>query len=179
VSSEGPSGTGGTLARPVRRVPRLSHSVRVGVSFGLTSGIITTLGLLVGLSEGTNSKTAVLAGILTIALADSLSDALGIHMSEESEGVHRPSEVWTSTFTTFAAKLVMALTFVVPVAVLPLDTATIVAVIWGAVALIVLSISQARGRGVDPTPVVFEHLVAGILVVVASYFVGMWISAVF
>lgn len=158
---------------------RLRHSVRVGISFGLTSGIITTLGLLVGLSKGTSSKAAVLAGVLTIALADSLSDALGIHMSEESEGIHRPSEIWTSTFTTFAAKLVMALTFVVPVALLPLDTATIVAVIWGAVALIVLSISQARGRGVDPAPVVFEHLVAGTLVVAAAFFVGTWMAAVF
>jgi VIT1/CCC1 family predicted Fe2+/Mn2+ transporter len=145
----------------------------------LTSGIITTLGLLVGLSRGTDSRAAVLAGVITIALADSLSDALGIHMSEESEGVHRPSQIWTSTFTTFAAKLVMALTFVVPVALLPLGTATIVAVIWGAVALIALSISQARGRGDDPVPVVLEHLVAGILVVVASYFVGTWISTVF
>jgi VIT1/CCC1 family predicted Fe2+/Mn2+ transporter len=160
-------------------VRRLSHSVRVGVSFGLTSGVITTLGLLVGLSKGTNSKAAVLAGVLTIALADSLSDALGIHMSEESEGVHSSSEIWTSTFTTFVAKLVMALTFVVPVALLPLDTATITAVVWGALILIVLSISQARRRGVDPAPVVFEHLGAGTLVVVASYLVGTWMAAVF
>lgn len=121
----------------------------------------------------------MLAGVLTIALADSLSDALGIHMSEESEGVHRPSEIWTSTFATFVAKLGMALTFVVPVALLPLDAATIVAIIWGAVALIVFSASEARGRGADPTPVVLEHLGAGTLVVVASYFVGMWISTVF
>jgi VIT1/CCC1 family predicted Fe2+/Mn2+ transporter len=158
---------------------RLGHSARVGISFGLTSGIITTLGLLVGLSTGTSSKTAVLAGILTIALADSLSDALGIHMSEESEGVHRPSEIWTSTFATFAAKLAMALTFLIPVALLSLGTATIVAVVWGAVALVVFSAGQARGRGVDPAPVVFEHLGAGTLVVVASYFVGTWISTVF
>jgi VIT1/CCC1 family predicted Fe2+/Mn2+ transporter len=100
-------------------------------------------------------------------------------MSEESEGVHSPSEVWTSTFTTFAAKLFMALTFVVPVALLPLDTATIVAVIWGALALILLSVNQARRRGVDAAPVVFEHLVAGTLVVVASFLVGIWMAAIF
>ncbi|MGB8360300.1 MAG: hypothetical protein WCE80_02765 [Acidimicrobiia bacterium] len=156
----------------------LRHSLGIGISFGLTSGTITTLGLLVGLSKGTNSRPAVLAGVVTIALADSLSDALGIHMSEESEGVHRPSEIWASTTVTFAAKLVMALTFVIPVALLPLDTATIVAAIWGALALIVLSIGQARGRGVDPAPVVFEHLMAGALVVVASFFIGTWVSSV-
>ena len=64
------------------------HSLEVGLSFGITSGIITTLGLMVGLHSGTHSKVTVIGGILTIAIADSFSDALGIHISEESEGIH-------------------------------------------------------------------------------------------
>ena len=60
------------------------HSLRIGFSFGLTSGIITTLGLMVGLHAGTHSRLAVIGGILTIAIADAFSDALGIHISEES-----------------------------------------------------------------------------------------------
>ena len=54
----------------------MEHSFRVGMSFGLTSGIITTLGLIVGLHSGTHSKLAVIGGILTIAMADAFSDAL-------------------------------------------------------------------------------------------------------
>ena len=34
----------------------MKHSVRTGLSFGLTSGVITTLGLMVGLHAGTHSK---------------------------------------------------------------------------------------------------------------------------
>jgi hypothetical protein len=52
--------------------------VRKGVSFGLTSGVITTLGLIVGLHSGTHSKIAVISGIPTIAIADAMSDALGM-----------------------------------------------------------------------------------------------------
>ena len=52
----------------------LNHSLRVGLSFGLTSGVITTLGLIVGLASGTESKLAVIGGIITIAVADALSD---------------------------------------------------------------------------------------------------------
>jgi hypothetical protein len=63
----------------------MKHSWKVGLSFGLTSGIITTLGLMVGLNSSTNSKLVVIGGIMTIAIADSPSDALGIHVSEESE----------------------------------------------------------------------------------------------
>lgn len=55
-----------------------------GMSFGISGGVITTLGMIVGLDQATSSKTAVIAAILTIAIADSLSDALGMHLSEES-----------------------------------------------------------------------------------------------
>jgi acid phosphatase family membrane protein YuiD len=60
----------------------MKDSLRTGISFGLTSAVITTLGLMVGLHSGTHSKIVVLAGILTIAIADAFSDALGIHVSE-------------------------------------------------------------------------------------------------
>ncbi len=59
-----------------------------GISFGLTSGIITTLGMIVGLHAGTHSRLAVIGGVLTIAIADAFSDALGIHISEESQNKH-------------------------------------------------------------------------------------------
>ena len=63
---------------------KIKDSIKKGLGFGLTSGIITTLGLIIGLSAGTHSKIAVIGGILTIAFADALSDSLGIHISEES-----------------------------------------------------------------------------------------------
>ena len=79
----------------------LKSSLKTGLSFGLTSGVITTLGLMVGLHSGTHSKSVVLGGILTIAVADSLSDALGIHVAEESKnhGSHR--DIWEATLATF------------------------------------------------------------------------------
>ena len=113
------------------RLPQqLDHSVRVGISFGLTSGIITTLGLLVGLSAGTSSRLAVLGGIFTIAFADSLSDALGIHVSEESEGVHTQREIWAATVATFVAKLLTSATFAIPLMLLDLEVAVVVAIVW-------------------------------------------------
>ena len=68
----------------------MKDSLRTGICFGLTSAVITTLGLMVGLHSGTHSRLVVLGGILTIAIADAFSDALGIHMSEESETPTRP-----------------------------------------------------------------------------------------
>ena len=46
--------------------------LRSGISFGLTSGVITTLGLMVGLQSGTQSRLAGVGGVRTIAIADAL-----------------------------------------------------------------------------------------------------------
>lgn len=167
------------VGRGAESRPSFDHSVRVGISFGLTSGIITTLGLMVGLSAGTSSRTAVLGGILTIALADSLSDALGIHVAEESEGVHTPREIWVATLATFVTKLLTALTFAIPVLLLDLDLAVFVSVLWGAVALTLLSFDLARRQGVPARSLVVEHLGVAALVVAAAHLVGLGISAIF
>ena len=109
----------------------MKHSLKTGLSFGLTPGIITTLGLMVGLNSSTHSKLVVLGGILTIAIADGFSDALGIHISEESENKHTIKEIWESTIYTFLFKFIFALTFIIPILLFQLSTAIIISVIWG------------------------------------------------
>src|SRR5574341_1623172 len=93
----------------------LKDAAKTGLSFGVTSGIITTLGLIVGLHSGTHSRVVVIGGILTIAVADAFSDALGIHVAQESENHHSTNAIWVSTLATLAAKFVSALTFMIPI----------------------------------------------------------------
>ena len=104
----------------------MNDSLRTGITFGLTSGAITTLGLMVGLQAGTHSKFVVLGGILTIAIADAFSDAVGIHVAEEAENVHTTHEIWVATLATFFSKFIFSLTFVVPVLFFDLSTAVVV-----------------------------------------------------
>ena len=151
-------------------------SIRKGFSFGLTSGIITTLGLIVGLHSSTHSALVVIGGILVIAIADALSDALGIHISEESEIKHSAREIWESTITTFLSKFVFALTFIVPVLLFPLFTAIIISVVWGLSLIVVFSFYMARQENIKPYKVVIEHLVIAILVIVVTHYVGNWVA---
>jgi len=157
----------------------MRHSILKGVSFGLTSGIITTLGLMFGLSSGTQSKFVVLGGIFTIAVADAFSDALGIHISEESENKHTEKEIWAATIFTFVSKFLFALTFVIPVLLFDLGTALIVSVLWGLTAIASISYYIARDRGDSPFKVIGEHVLITIAVVIATHFVGVGISQVF
>ena len=157
----------------------MKHSVKIGFSFGLTSGIITTLGLMVGLNSGTHSKLVVIGGVLTIAIADAFSDALGIHISEESENKHTTKEIWESTIATFVSKFAFAMTFVIPVLLFPLTTAIYVSIVWGFTLLGLFSFYIAKEQGVKPWKVVIEHLVIALAVIIITHYVGDWIAGTF
>jgi VIT1/CCC1 family predicted Fe2+/Mn2+ transporter len=156
----------------------MKTSWKTGISFGLTSGVITTLGLMVGLHSGTHSRAIVISGILTIAIADAMSDALGIHVSEESKNSSPTRDIWEATLATFIAKFVIALTFVIPVAVGPLDQAIVISVVWGLLLLIVLSFFVARAQAIAPWKVIGEHLLIALCVVAMTHVVGDWVKNV-
>lgn len=149
---------------------------KTGLSFGLTSGVITTLGLMVGLHAGTHSRAAVLGGILTIAVADALSDAMGIHLAEESKNGGSAGDIWEATIATFAAKFVIAGTFVVPVLASPLDQAIVISVIWGLCLLTALSFFVARVQAISPWKVIGEHVAIALCVVAITHVVGDWLQ---
>jgi len=156
----------------------MRHSLKIGFSFGLTSGIITTLGLMVGLHSSTHSRLAVIGGVLTIAIADAFSDALGIHVSEESENRHTTKEIWESTICTFATKFIFAVTFVIPILLFELTTAIIVSIVWGLSLLGVFSFYIAKGQRVNPWRVITEHLLIALVVIITTHLVGDWIARI-
>ena len=150
-----------------------------GLSFGVASGIVTTLGLMVGLYSGTQSKLAVLGGILTIAVADAMSDAFGIHLSEKSSKHNKKPEIWESTIATFLAKFFFALTFALPVFLLELRMAVMVSFVWGLFLLAGISIMIAIWREESKLRMIAEHWGIAIIVVVLSYYIGVLISESF
>lgn len=155
----------------------MKNALRIGLSFGLTSGIITTLGMMVGLNAGTHSRVAVIGGILTIAIADSLSDALGMHLSEETED-KSPStrDVWIATLSTFFSKLVFASIFIIPILALDLDTAIMASVALGMFLLGTLSYVVAKARNSNPILAIVEHLLVALVVIILTSYVGNWVA---
>jgi len=156
-----------------------SDGARTGIFFGATSGVITTIGLIVGLNAGTHSVPAVLGGIFVIAFADAMSDALGIHLAEESDPNATTQHVWSATVATFLAKFVFAISFAVPMLLLPLDAAVIASLLWGMLVIVVLSFFLARAQQASPLAIIAEHLGIAALVVVLSHFIGVWVGNTF
>ncbi len=151
-------------------------SIKKGFGFGLTSGIITTLGLIVGLYSSTESKLIVMGGIFIIAVADALSDSMGIHISEEAENKHSKKEIWESTFSTFFSKFIFALSFVIPILLFQLRTAIIISVIWGLLLIAIFSFYISKKRGLTPYKVIVEHVIITIFVIIVTYCIGKWVK---
>lgn len=150
----------------------MTKSFRAGLGFGLTSAVITTLGLMIGLNASTGSKLAVIGGILTIAIADSFSDALGVHVAKETEPNAVAREVWEATGFTFLFKFLFALTFIVPILLLPLSTAIVVSIIWGLSILSLLSYKLAQSQGQSRWESLGEHLGVAIAVLIITNTLG-------
>ncbi len=151
-------------------------SLKKGLSFGLTSAVITTLGLITGLGASTGSSLVIISGILVIAIADSFSDALGMHVSTEAEGGHTTREIWEATISTFLAKFIFALTFVIPFLFLSINLAFWLDIIWGVLILIMVSYRLAREQKLKPRSVIIEHLFITTIVLFLGHYLGQLIS---
>lgn len=149
--------------------------MKTGINFGAISGVITTLWLMIGLAFGSESRIIVIWWILTIAIADALSDALWIHVSEEAKD-KTSKHIWLATIITFLAKFLFAISFIIPLLLLSLHAAIFVSIVWWFLIVIFISYNIARSRKENPWHAIFEHVGITILVIVLTYFVWVWIS---
>ena len=149
-------------------------AVRKGFGFGLTSGVISTLGLMMGLSAGTHSSDVVLGGIIVIAIADAMSDAVAIHMSEETNASEKESTIWPETIATFASKFIIALIFILPIIFLPLTIAIYLNIAFGLLLITLLSYYIAKFEKRNISQMIISHLAITIIVVIITSFIGQW-----
>ncbi len=155
----------------LEKLKELCKHYQTKFSFGSTSAIITNLALIVGLYPSTNARTSIIGGILVIALADNISDSLGIHIYQESERIEQ-KEVWLSTITNFMARLLVSLVFIAFLLFLPMKTAAICSFVWGFLLLSVISYFIARNKDINPFMAIFEHVMIAVVVILASNYVG-------
>jgi VIT1/CCC1 family predicted Fe2+/Mn2+ transporter len=153
-------------------VKKHSDSYEKGFGFGITSATITTLGMIVGLDSATHSFGAVVGGIIAIAVADAFSDALGMHVSEESQKKSQPKKIWVATAMTFLSKFIFAGTFLVPFMLFELQTAVYASIAWGMFMLIVYNFRLAKLGNQNPFKVIGEHLLITVLVIILTHYVG-------
>ncbi len=154
------------------------EAISKGLGFGLTSAVITTLGTLIGLDAVSSSKTVIIGGISAIAIADAASDALGIHISEESQKRANHKYIWIATVSTFFSKFIFAATFILPLVVFGIKTAIIISIVWGFFLISTFSFFTALKRNENPFIAVAEHCFVAAVVLVVIHFTGKFINSI-
>jgi VIT1/CCC1 family predicted Fe2+/Mn2+ transporter len=152
----------------------MTHLTRF--SFGTTSAIVTSLAFIVGLSG--SSKIAIILSLLVFAVADNISDSLGLHIFQESD-LKQAKVLTVSTFSNFFTRLSLVLVFVLLVALLPIEYAAIASLIYGISLLSILSYLIAKERKSSPYLSIFAHIAIAILVIAISYLLRIWITDFF
>jgi vacuolar iron transporter family protein len=140
-------------------------------SFGSTSAIITNIALIIGLDSAINAKIAIIGSLLVMALADNISDTLGIHMYQESEGLSR-KKVWLLTLTNFLSRFVTSLGFIAIIVIFPLQIAVILSLVYGLTILSTVSYLIAKSRNIHPWTSISEHLIIAVIVIILSRLAG-------
>lgn len=158
----------------------MSNLLKRGLGFGLTSAVITTLGMIVGLNSATHSRLAVIGGIVMIAIADALSDGLGMHISDEfSKEKNKSKNIWKIMGFTIFFKFIFAASFLIPFLVFSLNKAIIISLIWGGLLISVFSFYLGEKHKGHSFKSVIEHLLIAGLVIGLTYYLGIFVGNVF
>jgi VIT1/CCC1 family predicted Fe2+/Mn2+ transporter len=147
-------------------------------SFGATSAIVTSLAFIVSLSRSINPNLTIIGLLLLFAIADNISDSLGLHIYQESE-LKKSKVVNISTFYNFLTRFLIVLVFILLVALLPIDYAVVVSIIYGISLLVILSYFIAKEEKVNPYKAILWHVAIAILIIIVSNFIGVWIKNIF
>lgn len=142
----------------------------MGFGFGMSSGVITTLGIIIGLYSIGSSMKIILGGIISVAIADAFSDSLAMHLSEEAVKVSQKG-VRQATIWTFFSKLFFALTFVIPFLMFSINISIGICIIYGLFLIGFYSYKISIIRKRNSVKVILEHIIITIIVILIVYFV--------
>ena len=138
---------------------------------GSSAAIVTNLALIVGLLSSPSAKISIIGSILIFAVADNISETLGIHMYQEAEGL-KTKDVWLSSFTNFISRFLFSLLFILIILVLPLEAAAVCCVIIGLSTISLISYFIAVHKKTRPINAISEHVGVAVLTIVLSRIVG-------
>jgi len=165
--------------KPIDRLFIKLYEIFGKFAFGISSGVLTTLGVMVGLMGATSSRLAVIGGILSIAIADSLSDSLGVYSLKISERGTTKKQALKSAINVFVGKLIFALSFIIPFLFFSLNFAIIVSIIWGLLLIIFLNLLISIAQSEKILRTIIKNTLIAIAVLGISYALGLLINLFF
>ena len=116
----------------------LDLSLSIGNIFGSISGVITALGLIVGMYGANIKAAAIIVGLVSIAIGDSISDALGIYYGVNYS--NSEADARKQALMTLIAKFSIPMLMTIPFRYMSVKDAVVANILFGI--LIVFYISN-------------------------------------
>ena len=91
------------------------------ISFGVTSIVVTSLAFIVSPSGNIEPQMSIIGSLIVFAVADNISDSLGIHIFQESD-LKKTGTVNASTVSNFLSRFLIILSFVALVSFCPYNS---------------------------------------------------------
>ena len=158
----------------------IPNSLRQGLFFGLNSGVLTTLGVICGLVQADISKYILIISVLSLAIADSTSEAYGLYVSKKAEIVDDHSNnPLLSSISLYVMKFVIVASFLLPLLFtnnLWLYKSMIWPITWGATLLLFLDFNLSTIRKENILNYLVPHVVLVFLIVVSTKYFGRRIN---
>jgi MFS family permease len=145
---------------------------------GSSAAIITNVSLIVGLGSAGAGKGPIIGGLLTFALADNISDSLGIHWYKQSEGRGKKLSS-LATALNFLSRLPVSFSFIAIVLIFRISQAIIVGIVWALLLLILISYLMTRRNHESSILGIIKHVLIAVVVIVLSRCVGYLIADYF
>ena len=146
--------------------------------FGSSAAIISNASLIPELGSARAGKGPILGGLLTLALADNISDSLGIRFYKESEGCGE-GQSRLATILNFLSRLLISFSFIVIVLIFPTSQAMIVGIVWAFLLLALISYLITRRNGQNSVLEIIKHVLIAVVVIALSRWVGRLIAGHF
>ena len=160
----------------------------IGSSFGSISGIITGLGLILGMYGADLSINSIIISLVSIALSDSISDALGIYYGVEAQNIFRinnsletkqkqnqnqqnqeNNDPIRQAQLTFIAKLVLPLLMIIPFILFESKKNAVISnIVFGTIVIYYVSSKIFKSRTNT-----YQNIIITWLAILVTYLIGV------
>lgn len=161
-----------------RKILLRANNTITDLTFGVTSGLMTAVGILIGVYSANPSKLFVASALLALAISDSPSEAFAMYNSKISEG-SSPAMAMKYALCAMSGNIIIPLVFLLPLFFLTLSATVSFNLILAAVILITLSTAHSLANQESVFKNVSKNLLLAVGIVVAAHLAGNFVAWAF
>lgn len=121
-------------------------SLNIGNTFGIISGIITSIGLILGMYGANITLKPIIVSLVSIAISDGVSDALGIYYATKNNN-YTTEQAYNEGFNTLLIKIICPLLMIIPFYITSINKAVITNLILSLIIIYLISIKIFKNYG--------------------------------